>query len=100
MMVRPPRHYAELLLDTAGRGGVVDCWETTYLHVLPAGGSDHPVLTWLEGTGLRPVRATLDDRGWTAFRAELTPLLVDAYPETAGVVVFPFRRVFAVARKS
>lgn len=98
--VRPLKEYGELLLDTAGKGAVVDCWETTYLHVLPVVGDEHPVLDWLAGTGLRPVRAALGDSDWAAFRAALTPLLVDAYPESAGVVLFPFRRIFAVAHKA
>jgi trans-aconitate 2-methyltransferase len=89
--------YAALL---AGAGCTVDAWETTYVHVLPApGGADHPVLSWMEGTALRPVRAALgEDAQWTAFRAALAERLVSAYPARDGEVLFPFRRVFFVAR--
>ena len=45
--------YAELL---AGAGADVDVWETTYLHRLT--GPD-PVLEWISGTALRPVRDAL-----------------------------------------
>ncbi|MDI1462363.1 trans-aconitate 2-methyltransferase [Catellatospora sp. KI3] len=88
--------YARLLRDA---GCDVDAWETEYLHQLPADGPEHPVLTWLSGTALRPVRAALDDADWAGFRAELQPALARAYPPYAGIVDFPFRRVFAVARK-
>ncbi|SCL47614.1 trans-aconitate 2-methyltransferase [Micromonospora citrea] len=88
--------YAELL---TGAGCAVDAWETTYVHLLPArADADHPVLTWMEGTALRPVRAALDAAGWADFRAELGVRLAQAYPVRHGQVQFPFRRVFFVAR--
>nr|MDT0656549.1 trans-aconitate 2-methyltransferase [Micromonospora sp. DSM 115978] len=86
--------YATLL---TGAGCLVDAWETTYLHRLPAGGADHPVLTWLEGTTLRPIRAALAG-DWTTFRADLAGRLAEAYPVRHGVVFFPFRRILVVAR--
>jgi trans-aconitate 2-methyltransferase len=93
--VLDPRRYA---LELTRAGCVVDAWETTYLHLLTAAGDAHPVLTWLEGTALRPVRAVLDDPEWSAFRAELQDRLAVDYPIDAGLVYFPFRRVFVVAR--
>jgi trans-aconitate 2-methyltransferase len=87
--------YAALL---TGAGAAVDAWETTYLHLLPAGGADHPVLRWMEGTALRPVRAALDEESWAAFRAELTVALAERFPERHGLVAFPFRRIFVVAQ--
>jgi len=87
--------YARLL---AAAGCAVDAWETTYLHLLRADGGDHPVLRWMEGTALRPVRAALaDDGDWAAFRAALAERLAAAYPVVGGLVYFPFRRVFVVA---
>lgn len=87
--------YARLFLAA---GATVDAWETTYLHLLPDTGPDHPVLRWLEGTALRPVKAALDENAWRAFRADLGRELAGAYPVAHGHVAFPFRRVFAVAR--
>lgn len=88
--------YAEIL---TGAGCAVDAWESTYLHLLPVPGPEHPVLAWLEGTALRPIRATLGDgREWTDFRAALAEQLSAAYPIRAGRVHFPFRRIFFVAR--
>ncbi|MEJ3744779.1 trans-aconitate 2-methyltransferase [Actinomycetes bacterium KLBMP 9797] len=93
--VRDPSGYAELL---RAAGCQVDAWETTYLHQLPVvPGGDHPVLSWMEGTALRPVRAALDAGDWGVFRATLGERLLDHYPARGNVVFFPFRRIFFVA---
>lgn len=92
-VVATPQGYADLLAD---EGCSVDAWETTYLQRLD--GPD-PVLNWVSGTALRPVRAALGDEDWQRFRARLAVLLTDAYPPRAdGSTWFPFRRVFVVAR--
>ncbi|MEV0006180.1 trans-aconitate 2-methyltransferase [Micromonospora sp. NPDC050980] len=93
--VDEPVDYATRL---TGVGCAVDAWETTYVHLLPAAGVVHPVLAWMEGTALRPVRAALDTAGWADFRAELGVRLAEAYPVRQGQVYFPFRRIFVVAR--
>lgn len=91
--VHPPQRYADLLL---AQGCAVDAWETTYLQRLDG---DDPVLAWIMGTALRPVRAVLDDEGWEHFCAELAVALREAYPRTAGGGTWlPFRRVFVVAQ--
>jgi trans-aconitate 2-methyltransferase len=90
-----PAAYANLLLET---GATVDAWGTTYLHLLTAEGPEHPVLRWMEGTALRPVKAALDDNAWQSFRADLDTELVAAYPAAHGYVAFEFCRVFVVAR--
>lgn len=79
----------------------VDAWETTYLHVLdPEGKDDNPVLTWVTATGLRPVLDILTEQPEReAFLEPYSAQLADAYPRTSAGVLFPFRRVFAVARK-
>jgi trans-aconitate 2-methyltransferase len=92
-VVQPPAYYADQL---TAAGCAVDAWETTYLHQLTG---EHPVLDWITGTTLRPVREQLSDEDWHQFRTELIPLLADAYPARSdGVTFFPFRRVFVVAR--
>jgi trans-aconitate 2-methyltransferase len=91
--VLDPAGYAALLSDA---GCSVDAWETTYLQRLTG---DDPVLEWVTGTALRPVRNALSDEDWQAFRAELAPQLRADYPQRAdGTTWFPFRRVFAVAQ--
>ena len=87
--------YAALL---TAAGATVDAWETTYVHLLAGDGPEHPVLRWMEGTALRPVKAALDENAWQSFRADLAAELAAAYPAAQGHVAFPFRRIFAVAR--
>lgn len=70
-------------------------WETTYLHLLQG---EDPVLDWVKGTGLRPVLTELGADA-EAFVAEYRDALREAYPATRHGTVFPFRRIFAVARK-
>ncbi|GAB3680985.1 trans-aconitate 2-methyltransferase [Angustibacter aerolatus] len=94
-----PTTYAELL---AGAGCAVDAWETTYAHVLDPAGElgDDAVLTWVSGTGLRPVTDALADqtdlrrRFVDAYAARLRA----AYPRRPWGTLLPFRRVFVVAR--
>ncbi|GID92792.1 trans-aconitate 2-methyltransferase [Amorphoplanes digitatis] len=92
--VDDPSGYAALL---TGAGAAVDAWETTYVHLLPETGADHPVLRWMEGTALRPVKAALDDTRWRDLRAALGARLAAEYPAHNGFVAFPFRRIFVVA---
>ena len=86
----------------AALGCTVDAWETTYLHVLdPDGAEDNPVLSWVTATGLRPVLDILtEDDERAAFLEPYTALLAEAYPRTPHGVLYPFRRVFAVGRKT
>lgn len=91
--VLDPAGYAGLLSDA---GCEVDAWETTYLQRLTG---EDPVLEWITGTALRPIRNALSDEDWQAFRGGLAPTLRAEYPQRAdGTTWFPFRRVFAVAR--
>ncbi|WP_033341835.1 trans-aconitate 2-methyltransferase [Catenuloplanes japonicus] len=81
-----------------GAGCTVDAWATTYLHPLPAHGAEHPVLRWMDGTALRPVKAALPAADWPVFRTSLGERLAEAYPVENGLVLFPFHRNFVVAR--
>ncbi|MGX1369461.1 trans-aconitate 2-methyltransferase [Streptomyces canus] len=93
-VLRPEGYLAAL----ADLGCEVDAWETTYVHLLQG---EDPVLDWVRGTGLRPLLTALADdpaaRGefLTAYRAALR----EAYPAGPHGTPFPFRRIFAVARK-
>ncbi|WP_327177447.1 trans-aconitate 2-methyltransferase [Streptomyces sp. NBC_01335] len=93
-VLEPAAYYARL---SAAGCVAVDVWETTYLQVLHG---DDPVLDWVKGTGLRPVLAALadDPEALDAFLAEYRDLLRTAYPQGPHGTVFPFRRIFAVAR--
>ncbi|QFZ75878.1 trans-aconitate 2-methyltransferase [Streptomyces fagopyri] len=90
--VHAPAVYLEQL---TALGCATDVWETTYLHLLQG---EDAVLDWVKGTGLRPVLTELGADA-ESFVAEYRDALREAYPATGHGTVFPFRRVFAVARK-
>ncbi|MGW0366424.1 trans-aconitate 2-methyltransferase [Streptomyces sp. NPDC002990] len=89
---------AEYLARFTELGCAADVWDTTYHQLLQ--GPD-PVLEWVKGTALRPVLTTLgDDKDAVdAFLAEYRDRLHGVYPPGPRGTVFPFRRIFAVARK-
>ena len=92
----PDAHDAETYLHVLRELGCqVDAWETTYLHVLE--GPD-PVFRWVSGTGARPTLEALPPKLRADFEEEFKARLREAYPDRAGVVVLPFRRIFVVAR--
>lgn len=64
-VVRAPAGYAGLMAEA---GCTVDAWETTYVHQLTG---EDPVLEWIDGTALRPVRAALTAPQWGRFRSQL-----------------------------
>ncbi|GAA1178287.1 trans-aconitate 2-methyltransferase [Streptomyces hebeiensis] len=92
--VLEPADYLARLLDL---GCAVEVWETTYLQLLTG---EDAVLDWTKGTALRPVLTALadDEQAAADFTEEYRALLRTAYPPTPHGTVFPFRRVFAVAR--
>ncbi|MEE1755882.1 trans-aconitate 2-methyltransferase [Streptomyces sp. SP18CS02] len=94
--VLDPADYLGRLTDLGCAG--VDVWETVYSQLLQ--GPD-PVLDWVKGTALRPVLTALDDDHEAAaeFMGQYRDLLREAYPPGPHGTVFPFRRIFAVARK-
>lgn len=92
-VVDTPTEYADLLSAT---GCSVDAWETTYIQQLEG---EHPVLEWIKGTALVPVKAALSEEDWNRFRDELVPLLDQEYPRRPdGTTFYEFRRIFVVAQ--
>lgn len=89
-----PSTYLEALV---GLGCSADVWETTYLQVLP--GPD-AIVSWMTGTGLRPVLGVLDDTEREEFVADYRERVAPAYPEQPYGTVLPYRRIFAVARRA
>jgi trans-aconitate 2-methyltransferase len=92
--VGEPAEYLGIMLDA---GCTADAWETTYQQVLSG---SNPVLEWVRGTALVPVMAALSADDGAAFEVEYAAALRTAYPATEHGTVFPFRRIFAVARKN
>jgi trans-aconitate 2-methyltransferase len=73
----------------------VNLWETTYYHILAGPGA---VLEWMKGTALRPVLARLSQDQHEQFLAVYGAKLRAAYPVSSFGTLFPFRRLFFVAR--
>lgn len=96
--VGAPATYLRLLSRLGCRA---DVWETTYTHVLdPEGKDDDPVVTWVRATALRPVLDLLHPGEVDSFMEPYAAALHQAYPRTDAGVLFPFRRVFAVGKKT
>jgi trans-aconitate 2-methyltransferase len=89
--VEEPETY---LARLAAAGLRADVWETTYLQVLPG---EDAVLSWMRGTGLRPVLSALDAPEREAFEAAYGEELRRAYPARASGTVLRYRRIFLVA---
>lgn len=76
----------------------LDLWETVYWHVLEG---PRPVLEGVRGTTLVPVLDALVGAEADAFEAAYAAKLTRAYPAGPdGRVLFPFRRLFLLARSS
>ena len=93
--VWPPAAYWEIL---SGQGAVCDVWETDYLQALEG---EDAVLQWTMGTALKPLLDALDGDEREMFLAEYRRRMAAAYPRGRdGVTLFPFRRLFMVARRN
>ncbi len=92
--VAEPAVYYDLLRD--GATGL-DIWETEYLQILDG---EDPVLEWVKGTGLRPILNELEGAERAAFLETYRRRLREVYPRRAdGCTLYPFRRLFLVARR-
>lgn len=91
--VLDPAEYWQAL---SGIGASVDIWQTEYLQVLTG---DDPVLGFVSGTALLPVLARLPVDQADRFRTRYAEGLRQAYPrQPDGSTLFPFRRLFILAR--
>lgn len=93
--VYEPGRYFDVLKPLASE---LDVWETIYQQVLT--GKD-PVAQYTASTGLRPYMQRLDEAEGKAFYDTYARLLAKAYPTRPdGITLFPFRRLFIVARRA
>jgi trans-aconitate 2-methyltransferase len=73
-----------------------EVWETLYYHQLP---DAHAVLEWLEGAALRPILSTLAPEEASELLSQLGAGISEHYKAGRFGVVFPFRRLFFLARR-
>ena len=93
--VASPAEYWRIL---SPEGAELDIWEVDYLQRLTG---EDAVFNWMMGTTLRPLLAALTDELRGDYLASYRRALGAAYtPEKDGSTLFPFRRLFLVARKS
>jgi|SRR6266700_7412209 len=90
-----PGFYYDVLQPLAA---TVVLWHTEYQHVMEG---PQAILDWIRGTGLRPFLEALEDRAeQQRFEAILLTGIERTYPRQAdGRILFPFRRLFLVARR-
>jgi trans-aconitate 2-methyltransferase len=93
--VKPPEFYYDCLAPRCARFLI---WETNYIQIMD--GID-AIITWLQGTGLRPFLAQLDAAEQQSFLNRYAALLAEAFPTHAdGKVLLPYPRLFFIASKS
>lgn len=86
--------YYDLLRPLAGD---VDIWETVYVQALEG---EDPVAEYTKGSSLKPALDALEGAEREAYWADYKARMRKAYPKRAdGRTLFPFRRLFIVARK-
>ncbi|MGO1726344.1 methyltransferase domain-containing protein [Glutamicibacter ardleyensis] len=96
--VSEPEVYQRLLLDAGFQANV---WETTYHQVLLG---EDPILDWVRGTALLPVKAALTEGDYVDFEADYSREVAGHYPSVsapdgAKLTNFPFRRIFMIGSK-
>ena len=93
--VEEPSRYYDVLKPLSSE---TEVWETIYQQVLT--GKD-PVAQYTSSTGLRPFLEALAEPERTQFYETYARLIAKAYPTRPdGITLFPFRRLFIVARRA
>ena len=93
--VNEPERYYDVLKPLCSE---LEVWESIYQQ--PLTGKD-PVAQYTSSTGLRPFLEALEEPERTDFYSAYAKLIAEAYPTRAdGITLFPFRRLFIVARRA
>ena len=93
--VEEPARYYDVLKPLSSE---LEVWETIYQQVLT--GKD-PVAQYTSSTGLRPFLEALAEPERTQFYETYAKMIAKAYPTRPdGITLFPFRRLFIVARRA
>jgi len=92
--VSEPGFYYDLLSPHAEH---LDLWETVYQHMLEG---DNPVVEWTRGTALRPLLKLLNKEEEKEFIEDYSRRILEHFPPGKnGKTLFPFRRLFLVAKR-
>ena len=90
---KPPAFYYDVLAPLARQ---LDIWESEYLQLLEG---ENPVAEYVKGSWLKPFLDALEEPDRGAFESAYRDRVLAAYPPRAdGRTLFPFRRLFIVAR--
>jgi trans-aconitate 2-methyltransferase len=90
---KAPAYYYDLL---APRAKALDIWETVYAQALTG---DNPVADFVKGSWLKLFLDALDAEDRATFETAYRARVARAYPPRPdGTTLFPFRRLFIVAR--
>ena len=92
-------HDLAFYFDALAKGtSHLDLWTTEYVHILE---SPEAIVEWYKGTGLRPFLDHLkEDADQKSFLADYLSVIEQAFPRRKdGRVLFPFKRLFVVARR-
>jgi trans-aconitate 2-methyltransferase len=92
--VAKPEWYLHALTELGYKARV---WETIYYQMVP---SEDAALEWVKGTALRPLLAKLTPDQQERFLSHCRPLFAKAYPKSEGGTLFPYRRMFVVAKRT
>ncbi|UYQ76242.1 methyltransferase domain-containing protein [Glutamicibacter sp. JL.03c] len=97
-VVGEPDEYQRILLDAGFQANV---WETTFQQLLLG---DDPILDWVRGTALLPVKASLNAGDYVEFENDYRAAVSPHYqafqsPDGTTLTNFPFRRIFMVGHK-
>ncbi len=93
--VAEPQRYWQLLHDKVA---ALEIWETQYLQVLKG---ENPVAEFIIGSWLKQFLDRLQEPERSAFETDYRARVRSAYPaEQSGHTLFPFRRLFIVARRA
>lgn len=92
--VEPPPFYIDILSNMTSS---LDVWETEYSQILTG---ENPIKEWTKGTWLMPLLSALEEPERTDFENAYAELVAKAYPKQPdGTTVFPFKRMFIVAKR-
>jgi trans-aconitate 2-methyltransferase len=94
--VAAPADYYDLMAPLSDH---LTIWDVDYLQIMEG---ENPVADWTRGTALRPFLSALgDDDERAAFESDYRDRIKAAYPKAKdGKTLFPFRRIFILAKKN